>query len=189
MWNSIVSVPNHCLFIYLGLTDIATIHILYYLGNFVMICAATWQNQQNEWAPSEDSDQPGHPPSLIRIFAVRLKKYWVLCFPLSAQQRQMPSLIWVFAGAHSFCWVYVGFVILWLICCPYTAGRYEWCRAAMNKVYIGLLISWCETNRKISVCVDYKIVEFVTLSEEAYCYKNKVRQFGHIWGGTLWIRY
>ena len=23
------------------------------------------------YAPSEDSDQPGHPPSLIRIFAVR----------------------------------------------------------------------------------------------------------------------
>ena len=22
-------------------------------------------------APSEDSDQPGHPPSLIRVFAVR----------------------------------------------------------------------------------------------------------------------
>ena len=34
--------------------------------------AATWQNQQNEFAPSEDSDQPGHPPSLIRVFAVRL---------------------------------------------------------------------------------------------------------------------
>ena len=25
-------------------------------------------------APSEDSDQPGHPPNLIRVFAVRLKK-------------------------------------------------------------------------------------------------------------------
>ena len=25
------------------------------------------------WAPSEDSDQPGHPPSLIRVFAVRMK--------------------------------------------------------------------------------------------------------------------
>ena len=25
-------------------------------------------------APSEDSDQPGHPPSLTRVFAVRLKK-------------------------------------------------------------------------------------------------------------------
>ena len=30
--------------------------------------AATWQNQRNECAPSEDSDQPGHPPSLIRLF-------------------------------------------------------------------------------------------------------------------------
>ena len=26
---------------------------------------------QSECAPSEDSDQPGHPPSLIRVFAVR----------------------------------------------------------------------------------------------------------------------
>ena len=34
--------------------------------------AASWQNQQCGCAPSEDSDQPGHPPSLIRVFAVRL---------------------------------------------------------------------------------------------------------------------
>ena len=32
-------------------------------------------------APSEDSDQPGHPPSLIRVFAVRMKKAWVLTYP------------------------------------------------------------------------------------------------------------
>ena len=32
-------------------------------------------------APREDSDQPGHPPSLIRVFAVRMKKGWVLSFP------------------------------------------------------------------------------------------------------------
>ena len=44
-------------------------------------------NQQNECSPSEDSDQPGHPPSLIRVFAVRMKKPWVLSYPLSAQQR------------------------------------------------------------------------------------------------------
>ena len=31
----------------------------------------TRQNHQNECAPSEDSDQPGHRPSLIRVFAVR----------------------------------------------------------------------------------------------------------------------
>ena len=38
-------------------------------------------------APSEDSDQPGHPPSLIRVSAVRLKQNWVLSYPLSAQRR------------------------------------------------------------------------------------------------------
>ena len=40
--------------------------------SFLYNWALTWQNQQNECAPSEDSDQPGHPPSLIRVFAVRL---------------------------------------------------------------------------------------------------------------------
>ena len=53
----------------------------------VLNWAATWQNQQSECAPSEDSDQPGHPPSLIRVFAVRMKKPWVLSFHLSAQRR------------------------------------------------------------------------------------------------------
>ena len=38
-------------------------------------------------APSEDSDHPGHPTSLIRVFAVRMKEAWVLSYPLSAQRR------------------------------------------------------------------------------------------------------
>ena len=46
-----------------------------FLMNFILLFhynwAATWQNQQSECASSEDSDQPGHPPSLIRVFAVR----------------------------------------------------------------------------------------------------------------------
>ena len=42
------------------------------IENFIYIWTATWQNQQSDCAPSEDSDQPGHPPSLIRVFAVRL---------------------------------------------------------------------------------------------------------------------
>ena len=49
--------------------------------------AATWQNQQNECAPTEYSDQPGHPPSLIRVFAVRMKIAWVISYLLSAQRR------------------------------------------------------------------------------------------------------
>ena len=44
-------------------------------------------------APSEDSDQPGHPPSLIRVFTVRMKKAWVLSYPLSDQTGRMPRLI------------------------------------------------------------------------------------------------
>ena len=38
-------------------------------------------------APSEDSDQPGHPPILIRVFALRTKKVWVLSCLLSAHRR------------------------------------------------------------------------------------------------------
>ena len=45
------------------------------------------KKQQNECAPSEDSDQPRHPPSLINVFAVRMKKPWVLSYLLSAQWR------------------------------------------------------------------------------------------------------
>ena len=47
--------------------------------------ATTWQNQQNECSPSEDSDQPGHSSRLIRVFAVHIKKAWVLSYPISAQ--------------------------------------------------------------------------------------------------------
>ena len=59
--------------------------------------------------PSEDSDQLGHPPSLMRVFAVRIKKAQVLSYPLSAQRRLIRlggcpadlSLRW----AHMpFCW-------------------------------------------------------------------------------------
>ena len=49
--------------------------------------ATTRQNQLSDCVSGEDSDQPGHPPSLIRIFAVRMKKDWVLSYPLSAQRR------------------------------------------------------------------------------------------------------
>ena len=74
------------------------------------IWATSWQNQRNDSATSEDSDQPGHPSSLIRVFAVHMKKAWVLSYPLSAQRRLIirlggcpgwsePSL-----GTHSCCW-------------------------------------------------------------------------------------
>ena len=87
------------------------------LSNKSNVWAATWPNQQIDCAPSEDSDQPGHPPSLIRVFAVHMKKAWVLSYPLSAQRRLWSdldaqadlSLRW----AHTH---FVGFVMLRLNC-------------------------------------------------------------------------
>ena len=67
-------------------------------------------------AASEDSDQPGHLPSLIRVLAVRMKKAWVLSYPLSIQWRLWSDwsdaqadlkLYWVHMP---FCW----FVMKWL---------------------------------------------------------------------------
>ena len=70
--------------------------------------AATWQNQQNECASNEDSDQPGHPPSLIRVFAIRMKA-WVFSYPLSAQQRFLSD--WADAQADlSLRWAHSHFV-------------------------------------------------------------------------------
>ena len=43
-----------------------------------------WQNNQNDWVPSKNSE---HPPSLIRVFTVRIKKAIVLSYPLSKQRR------------------------------------------------------------------------------------------------------
>ena len=40
----------------------------------------------NDCAPSKDSDQPRHPPNLIRVFAVCMKKAWALSYILSAQR-------------------------------------------------------------------------------------------------------
>ena len=76
--------------------------------------AATWQNQQNESAPSEDSDQAGHLPSLIRVFAVcsRVAKdpsFLHVDSEDSDQTGRMPWLIWVFAGRT--------LILLVLSCC------------------------------------------------------------------------
>ena len=56
-----------------------------------------------------------HLPSLIRVFAVHMKKAWVLSYPLSAQWRLW--LDWADSQADlSLCWVhshFVGFVMGW----------------------------------------------------------------------------
>ena len=108
--------------------------------------AASWQNQQSECAPSEDSDQPGHLPSLIRVFTVRMKKPWVLSYPLSAQQRLWSD--WEDAQADlSLCWAHshiVGFVTrrlkfcILMFFCGYVSNKKN---IHMNQNIIHLIIS------------------------------------------------
>ena len=93
-------------------------YLQYPLSLASLIWAASWQNQRNDCAPSEDSDQPGHPPSLIRDFAFA---QWVAKDPSflnadsedSDQTGRMPRLFRVFAGRTCH---FVGFVTRWLIC-------------------------------------------------------------------------
>ena len=70
---------------------------------------ATWQNQQSDSAPSEDSDQPGHPQSLISLrcpHEERLGSY----LPIERTAKTLirlggcPGWSESSLGAHSFCW-------------------------------------------------------------------------------------
>ena len=56
--------------------------------------------------PNEDSDQPGHPPSLIRVKASL--SFLHADIEDSDQTERMPRLIWVFAGCTCH---FLGFVV------------------------------------------------------------------------------
>ena len=68
--------------------------------------AASWQTKKMTCAPSKDSDQSGHLPSLIREFDVCMKKPWVLSYPLNAQQSLWSD--WADVQAElSLCWAHI----------------------------------------------------------------------------------
>ena len=54
--------------------------------------------------------EPGHPASLVRVLAVRMKKAWVLSYPFNAQRRLRSDYVHAQTGpglrrAHMpFCW-------------------------------------------------------------------------------------
>ena len=82
------------------------------------IWAASWQNQQNDCAPSEDSDQSGHLPSMIRVLTVHSMGSYRPKLSSCGQRRLWSDwvnaqLIWVFAGRTCH---FVGFVMRQLIC-------------------------------------------------------------------------
>ena len=61
--------------------------ILYVILDLKIFESAHDKTNKMACAPSKDSDHPGHPPSLIRVFAVRMNKNLVLSYPLSAKRR------------------------------------------------------------------------------------------------------
>ena len=51
------------------------------------ICVSTWENVPSTCAPDEDSNQPAHQRSPIRVFVARLKKRFIIDYPKRAQWR------------------------------------------------------------------------------------------------------
>ena len=80
------------------------------------------QQDKITWAPREDPDQPWHPPSLIRVFAVRSVDVWgpklSSCSEDSDPTERMSRLIWVFAGRT---------VILLVLSCAGSVYRRKLC--------------------------------------------------------------
>ena len=76
--------------------------------------------------PHDKTNKMTHPPSLIRVFAVRKKKAWVLSYPLSAQRKLWSD--WADAQADlSLRWAhthFIGFVISWLILAKHNMLHY-----------------------------------------------------------------
>ena len=110
--------------------DIPPLACSFLEGCSVAIWAASRKkNNKMACAPSEASDQPGHPPSLIRVFAVHMKKAWVLCYPLSEQWRLWSD--WVDAQADlSLRWAHMPF-------CWFCHKAAHWWSCLLSQIDIG----------------------------------------------------
>ena len=65
------------------------LHQIIYIQEFCKNLYEPTHDKTNKMACKhcKDSDQPWHPISLNRVFAVRMKIAWVLSYPLCAQRR------------------------------------------------------------------------------------------------------
>ena len=152
------------------------------------IWAATWQNQRNDSAPSEDSDQPGHPPSLSEssLCAQCIAKDPIFLHADSEDSDQtgwMSRLIRVFAGR---------WLILMVLSCrgSYRGLWQQGCQGTSVKQYYRFCKNWIQDtqqdtnwktwhleNRKLGSCFQtsekgirwwYKFWHLIT----SYCISN-----------------
>ena len=59
-------------------------------------------------AHNEDSDQPAHPRSLIRVFIVRMKELCILGYPKCTQWRFWSDCANAQADSHRLIWIFTG---------------------------------------------------------------------------------
>ena len=120
------------------------------------------KTNKTAYAPNEDSDKPGHLPSLTRVFAVRLKKAWVLGYPLSAQRRFWSD--WADAQADlSLRWAYMPFC--WFC---HDAAHLKRTRRLMYSVN--------EINATFGLKVQYSLADNCEISRKyaIYCHCTKM---------------
>ena len=76
-------------------------------------------------ALSKDSDQLGHPPSLIRVFAVRMKKAWVLSYPLHGGEPKSHHVI-LMIGNTCYFWKSCAIRVRLCLIFPLILVRFAW---------------------------------------------------------------
>ena len=77
-------------------------------------------------AQSEDLDQSDHPPSLFRVFAVRMKKAWVLSYPVSAHSVGF-VMRWLKYIIRSYLYTRFWRMMHWFVFKSSTANKAWWC--------------------------------------------------------------
>ena len=115
-------------------------------------------------APSKDSDQPEQLPSLIRVFAVCMKKSWVLSYPLRSQQRQWSD--WVDAQADQSS---LGAQVILLVL---SCGAQIWINYTVTK----WLLTEVNSTRVSKTCVTIGIVWLLMLEYRLTIYWGKLHE-------------
>ena len=128
-------------------------------------------------APSEDSDQPGHLPSLIRVIDFRFKKPWVLGYPLSIQRRLI-KLGWCPCWSESSLGTQV-ILLLFFSCC----NSYQFCMKLLFHFNYSIIRDKWKINiipYLCGLCILYRILNI----RNKQVWANSVDPQGAVWSGT-----
>ena len=118
-------------------------------------------------APSEDSDQSEHPPSLIRVFAVPMNIPWILSYQLSTQGRLWSD--WALGGSAQSDLSLL--LVLRTLCCVMLRHTYieipiTWSNSWFGAV--GLMMMQSRWQRQVASNFDYRRAQSVLRSTDDF---------------------